>query len=254
MSDSQNNSDIEEYDSEPELSDLPSNESSKFKLSLPQTRPISKPKLEQQNEIDNEEDDEEYEEEQEEPQDDEEDEAEEPDEDEDEAEDKDTEEETKKKLQTKEKITKAKNEFNTEYFEGSLSEDSDDNEDDYLQKFDTEITKDYIEENHPEDLIQNYTEILTLCNITRDSQGNIIDSLHKTNPILSKYEKTKILGQRTKQLNNGATPLIKINQNIIDSYLIAEMELKEKILPFIVRRPLANGLVEYWTLQDLEIL
>ena len=34
----------------------------------------------------------------------------------------------------------------------------------------------------------------------------------------------------------------------------AEMELKEKVIPFIIRRPLANGASEYWTLQDLEIL
>ena len=77
---------------------------------------------------------------------------------------------------------------------------------------------------------------------------------HKTNPILTKYEKTRVLGQRTKQLNNGAKPMIKVKENIIDSYLIAEMELKEKKIPFIIRRPLANGYSEYWTLEDLEIL
>ena len=62
------------------------------------------------------------------------------------------------------------------------------------------------------------------------------------------------MGQRTKQLNNGAKPLIKLSENIIDSYIISEMELKEKKIPFIIRRPLANGASEYWTLQDLEIL
>lgn len=134
-------------------------------------------------------------------------------------------------------------------------EDSSDSEDEnYLQKFDTDLTEDYILNNHEEDLVQNYAEVLTLSKVVKDQNGNIIDEFHKTNPILTKYEKTRVLGQRTKQLNNGAKPMIKVKENIIDSYLIAEMELKEKKIPFIIRRPLANGYSEYWTLQDLEIL
>ena len=42
-------------------------------------------------------------------------------------------------------------------------------------------------------------------------------------------------------------------ENIIDGYLIAEMELKEKKLPFIIRRPLPNQTFEYWKIKDLEI-
>jgi DNA-directed RNA polymerase I, II, and III subunit RPABC2 len=137
--------------------------------------------------------------------------------------------------------------------EAEEEEDSDSDEN-YLQKFDEELTNNYILDNHQEEIVQNYAEVLTLSKIVKDSEGNIIDQFHRTNPILSKYEKTKVLGQRTKQLNNGAKPLIKLNENIIDSYIIAEMELKEKVIPFIIRRPLANGASEYWTLQDLEIL
>lgn len=137
--------------------------------------------------------------------------------------------------------------------EAEEEEDSDTDEN-YLQKFDEELTNNYILNNHQEEIVQNYAEILTLSKIVKDSEGNIIDQFHRTNPILTKYEKTKVLGQRTKQLNNGAKPLIKLSENIIDSYIIAEMELKEKVIPFIIRRPLANGASEYWTLQDLEIL
>lgn len=139
------------------------------------------------------------------------------------------------------------------YLNTGSDSDSEDDEN-YLQKFDQELTNNYIINNHPEDLVQNYSEVLTLSKIVRDSEGNIIDRFHKTNPILSKYEKTKILGLRTKQLNEGAPPLIKLSENIIDSYLIAEMELKEKKIPFIIQRPLSNGTSEYWALEDLEIL
>jgi DNA-directed RNA polymerase I, II, and III subunit RPABC2 len=142
---------------------------------------------------------------------------------------------------------------NEKVLEAEEEEDSDSDEN-YLQKFDEELTNNYILDNHQEEIVQNYAEVLTLSKIVKDSEGNIIDQFHRTNPILTKYEKTKVLGQRTKQLNNGAKPLIKLNENIIDSYIIAEMELKEKVIPFIIRRPLANGASEYWTLQDLEIL
>ena len=138
----------------------------------------------------------------------------------------------------------------------SVNDDSEDSDEDehYLQKFDKEITNNYILNNHQEDLAQNYSEILTLSKIVKDEDGNIIDLFHKTSPILTKYEKTRILGLRTKQLNDGAPPLIKLSENIIDSYLIAEMELKEKKIPFIIQRPLPNGNSEYWALEDLEIL
>ena len=41
---------------------------------------------------------------------------------------------------------------------------------------------------------------------------------------------------------------------MIDSYLIAKIELQEKKIPFTIRRPIANGGSEYWNLKDLEIL
>ena len=57
---------------------------------------------------------------------------------------------------------------------------------------------------------------------------------------LTKYEKARILGVRAKQLNNGADPFITIANNIIEGHIIAEMELKERKLPFIIRRPLTK--------------
>ena len=71
---------------------------------------------------------------------------------------------------------------------------------------------------------------------------------------MSKYEKTRILGQRAKQLNSGNKPFIVVPKNIMDGYLIAQEELMQKKLPFIIRRPLPNGGSEYWRIKDLEIL
>jgi DNA-directed RNA polymerase subunit K/omega len=91
--------------------------------------------------------------------------------------------------------------------------------------------------------------------ITRNEDGVIIDENHRTFPILSKYEKTKIIGLRVAQLNKGAEPYVALKTKIIlDNSLIAEKELHEKKLPFIIMRPLPNGRSEYWNVNDLEYL
>ena len=97
-------------------------------------------------------------------------------------------------------------------------------------------------------------EIEALAEITRDVNGIIIDNNHKTLPILTKYERTRILGQRAKQINNGDKPYVNIPEKVIDGYIIAELELKQKQIPFIIRRPLGNGTSEYWRLSDLEVI
>jgi DNA-directed RNA polymerase I, II, and III subunit RPABC2 len=133
-------------------------------------------------------------------------------------------------------------------------DDSDDDDDGetYLQKFDRSINENYIVDFHPESVLQNYDEILTMIKVVRDKDDIIIDELHKTIPYLTKYERARILGQRAKQINSGSTPFVKVPENVIDGYIIAELELKEKRIPFIIRRPLPNGGSEYWSLKDLE--
>ena len=131
-------------------------------------------------------------------------------------------------------------------------DDDDDDVEMYLQKFDKEVNDNYIVNFHPESILHNYDEILAMIQVVRDTDDIIIDDLHKTIPYLTKYEKARILGQRAKQINSGAIPFIKVPENIIDGYLIAELELKEKRIPFIIRRPLPNGGSEYWSIRDLE--
>jgi DNA-directed RNA polymerase subunit K/omega len=133
-------------------------------------------------------------------------------------------------------------------------DDEDYQDDNYLQKFDKEMTKDYILDFHPECLNHNYDEIKSLSKVTRDEFNIIIDPLHKTVPFLTKYEKARILGQRAKQIECGAKPFVKVPENIIDSYIIAELELEQKTIPFIIRRPIPSGGSEYWELKDLDMI
>jgi DNA-directed RNA polymerase subunit K/omega len=138
--------------------------------------------------------------------------------------------------------------------EDDEEEDDDEYDENYLQKFDNEIIKNYVNDFHPECLHHNYEEIAKLSIVVRNSEGIIVDPLHKTIPYLTKYERARILGQRSKQIETGAKPLVKVPENIVDGYIIAELELSEKKIPFIIRRPIPGGACEYWSLKDLEVI
>ena len=141
---------------------------------------------------------------------------------------------------------------------GEADEDEGDadasDDEDYLQKFNQSMRDDLILNFHPESKSHNYEEIKQLAKVTRNKNGIVVDELHKTIPLLTKYEKTRILGQRAKQIETGAIPLVQVPPNIIDSYLIAKLELAQNTIPFIIRRPLPNGGMEYWYVTDLENL
>ena len=141
----------------------------------------------------------------------------------------------------------------------NMDDDDDDDDDDdydenYLQKFDSETKKNYIEEFHPECREENYNEIMALSKVVRDENNMIIDPLHRTIPFLTKYERARVLGMRAKQIEYGSLPFIEIPDNLFDPHIIANMELEKKKMPFIIRRPLPNGAFEYWNLKDLECI
>ena len=140
---------------------------------------------------------------------------------------------------------------------GISDEDEDEDDDDdenYLQKFNENLKRNIINENHPELQFHNYEEINNLTTVVRDDTGKIVDPLHRTLPFLTKYEKSRILGERATQINSGAKPFIDVEPNVIDGYLIALAELEQRKIPFIIKRPLSNGGCEYWKLKDLELI
>jgi len=138
--------------------------------------------------------------------------------------------------------------------EVTSDEDSDEEYEENMQKLEQDINRDYLYEYHPETKQINYKELLTLSNITRNKKGIIIDPLHKTLPILTRYEKAKILGLRAKQINHGAQPFVELPRDVIDGHTIAHMELVQNKIPFIIRRPMPNGGSEYWKVNDLKCL
>lgn len=145
--------------------------------------------------------------------------------------------------------------LNVESSDDDENYESEESDDDPIDgKLVAEEKLNYIINNHTQEMIEDYGEISVLANVTRNKNGDIIDTKHTTTPIMTKYEKTRILGLRISQLNNGARRLYTPENRVIDNNIIAEKELQEKILPFIISRPLPNGTKEHWRIQDLEIL
>jgi len=95
-------------------------------------------------------------------------------------------------------LSKTKPKKTTQLIIADEDEDEDENEENYLQKFDNEINKNYIVDFHPECLNHNSDEVSKLSRVIRDENNIIIDPLHRTIPYLTKYEKARVLGQRAK--------------------------------------------------------
>jgi len=137
---------------------------------------------------------------------------------------------------------------------GDEDDDEDDSDDEDLQKLQGYDEKNVLVDYHPEVVQISEEELQTYSQVVRDNNGKIIDPFHKTIPIMTKYEKAKIIGIRAQQINSGSEPFIPVDVNMIDGLSIANEELLQKKIPFIIRRPMPNGSSEYWNIADLELL
>ena len=72
-----------------------------------------------------------------------------------------------------------------------------------------------------------------------------------TATFLTKYERARILGTRALQLSKNAPPMVVPQPGETDPYKLAERELAEKKIPFIVRRYLPDHTYEDWRLEEL---
>ena len=66
-------------------------------------------------------------------------------------------------------------------------------------------------------------------------------------------KKQKFFTKEVQQLANNSKPLISNPQNFNNIYEIAVQELKQKKIPFIIKRPINNS-YEYWKLEDLNVI
>ena len=67
---------------------------------------------------------------------------------------------------------------------------------------------------------------------------------------LTKYERVRLLADRTKQLSLGAKPMLK-NIDGLSDYEIAQLELSNNVIPLVINRPTPGGNIETWKISEL---
>ncbi len=83
--------------------------------------------------------------------------------------------------------------------------------------------------------------------ITKDIPHKKVEITSKDNqivigpPMLTRFEKARIMGARALQLSLGAPVFIEIPKNATTSLEIAMEELKQKVIPIVIKRTLPNG-------------
>ena len=118
------------------------------------------------------------------------------------------------------------------------------NGDDYGDESNPDDEVDIIEEE--EDQEEEQDEIVTGSRGTK----RVPDSDRITSRFMTKYERARILGTRALQISKNA-PLMIDPGDESDPYRLAEIELSERKVPFIVRRYLPDGSYEDWIANEL---
>ena len=94
--------------------------------------------------------------------------------------------------------------------------------------------------------------------ITKDIQHKPVEITSKNGqivigpPILTRFEKARIMGARALQLSLGAPVFIEIPKNLTTSLEIAMEELKQRVIPIVIKRTLPNGDYQNLPLDEFE--
>jgi DNA-directed RNA polymerase subunit K/omega len=141
-------------------------------------------------------------------------------------------------------------------------------EEDSLEDFDDTDVNEFDDNEDMENMEENDENGCILDKIIEDDNtyfDNLINSeikpdieeilLEKENRIstnrLTKYEMTRILGERTGQLKKGAKPMVK-NFEHLSYEKIAEKEFELDMIPYKIKRKLPNGKSEIWQFSELK--
>jgi DNA-directed RNA polymerase I, II, and III subunit RPABC2 len=71
-------------------------------------------------------------------------------------------------------------------------------------------------------------------------------------PTLTRFERARIMGARALQLSLGAPVFIQIPKNATSSLEIAMEELKQRVIPIVIKRTLPNGDYQHLPIDQFE--
>ena len=121
-------------------------------------------------------------------------------------------------------------------------------EEEYSQ--DQEQDQDQEEEEEEElDSLENNIQVLN-GNLKRKTTDDSTEN--KITPrFMTKYEKARVIGTRALQISKNAPVMVNVRNDEYDPIAIAEKELVEGKLPFIIRMYLPDGSYEDWNVNNL---
>lgn len=124
-------------------------------------------------------------------------------------------------------------------------EDVNDDDDIPLDEAAAEQEEDAIIEEQHQEVLRN--ELLS-----KDAPRKRSVEERVTTPYLTKYERARILGTRAMQIANNAPVLVPL-EGEVDPLIIAAKELRQRVIPIIVRRRLPDNTYEDWSIRELEV-
>ncbi|RVW82265.1 DNA-directed RNA polymerases II and V subunit 6B [Vitis vinifera] len=107
-----------------------------------------------------------------------------------------------------------------------------------------------IEEGAEEDADNNNNEDIPDAIETAEKEQVPVERSRKTSKYMTKYERARILGTRALQISMNAPVMVEL-EGETDPLEIAMKELRERKIPFTIRRYLPDGSYEDWGVDEL---
>ncbi|KAK7314984.1 hypothetical protein VNO77_33516 [Canavalia gladiata] len=129
---------------------------------------------------------------------------------------------------------------------------ADDDYNDYDMGYEDEPPEPEIEEGAEDDVENNNNEDVTGEPIETEEkeEQQPEERSRKTSKYMTKYERARILGTRALQISMNAPVMVEL-EGETDPLEIAMKELRERKIPFTIRRYLPDGSYEDWGVDEL---
>ena len=119
-------------------------------------------------------------------------------------------------------------------------------------EIDRDISETFLDDDDDFDDIEEEDIVINIDEeINENLQVNDEDRISRN--ILTKYEMVRLIGTRAKQISDGSKVFVKYD-GVKSAIELAELEIKYKMLPLKIKRPLPNGKYEIWKISELDIL
>ncbi|XP_062020660.1 DNA-directed RNA polymerases II and V subunit 6B-like [Rosa rugosa] len=127
-------------------------------------------------------------------------------------------------------------------------------DDDYNEMdvgYEDEPVEPEIEEGAEEEDVDNNDDLAGDAIETDDKEEQVpVERPRKTSKFMTKYERARILGTRAVQISMNAPVMVEL-EGETDPLEIAMKELRERKIPFTIRRYLPDGSYEDWGVDEL---